>query len=92
MRAKDAGGNVDPTPASRIFNVATAAVGVSGTTLVVTAAAGAKDNLAITRPLPSVLRVTDAPGGAYTGSGVHVGADASGAAMRRSTAAPRGSP
>ena len=74
VRANDAGGNVDPTPASRIFNVATAAVGVSGTTLVVTAAAGAKDNLAITRPLPSVLRVTDVPSGAYTGSGVHVGA------------------
>ena len=40
----------------------------------VTAAAGAKDNFAITRPSASVLRVTDLPGGAYTGSGVHTGA------------------
>jgi hypothetical protein len=38
---------------------------------VVTAAAGAKDNLVITRPSASLLRVTDLPGGAYTGSGVH---------------------
>ena len=52
----------------------TAAVSVSGSTLVVTAAAGAKDNLAITHPSASVLRVTDSPGGAYTGSGVQVGA------------------
>ena len=40
----------------------------------VTAAAGAKDNLAITRPSASILRVTDSPSGAYTGSGVHTGA------------------
>jgi Ca2+-binding RTX toxin-like protein len=51
--------------------VQTAAVQVSGSTLVVTAAAGAKDNLAITRPSASVLRVTDLPGTVYTGSGVH---------------------
>ncbi len=43
-------------------------------TLVVTAAARAKDNLRISRPSPSTLRVTDFAGGAYTGSGVHVGA------------------
>jgi hypothetical protein len=66
-------GNPDPTPATRSFTVRTASVGVSGTTLVVTAATGTKDNLAITRPSPSVLRVTDLPGGPYTGSGVHTG-------------------
>ena len=41
------------------FTVRTASVGLSGTTLVVTAATGAKDNLAITRPSASTLRVTD---------------------------------
>ena len=40
----------------------------------VTAATGAKDNFAITRPSASILRVTDLPSGAYTGSGVHTGA------------------
>ena len=40
----------------------------------VTAAPGAKDNLVITRPSASTLRVTDFPSGAYTGSGVHTGA------------------
>ena len=40
----------------------------------VTAAAGAKDNLRISRPSGSVLRVTDFPSAPYTGSGVHVGA------------------
>jgi hypothetical protein len=74
VRAKDSAGNVDPTPASRTFNVKTAAISVSGTTLKVTAATGAKDNLAITSPSASTLRVTDLAGGAYTGSGVHVGA------------------
>jgi hypothetical protein len=74
VRAKDAAGSVDPTPASRSFTVRTAAVSVSGSTLMVTAAAGAKDNLAITRPSASALRVTDLAAGAYTGSGVHAGA------------------
>ena len=74
VRATDAAGNTDPTPASRTFTVKTAVVGVSGSTLVVTAAAGAKDNFAITSPSASVLRVTDLPSGAYTGSGVHTGA------------------
>ena len=54
--------------------VRTTAVSVSGTTLVVTSAAGAKDNLAITKPSASTLRVTNIPSGAYTGSGVHTGA------------------
>jgi hypothetical protein len=74
VRATDPVGNVDDTPASRTFTVATAEVKVSGSTLVVTAAAGAKDNLQITKPSPSTLRVTDFPSGAYTGSGVHTGA------------------
>ena len=73
VRAMDAVGNVDPTPATRSFTVRTAEVRVSGSTLVVTAAAGAKDNLVITKPTPSTLRVTDAPSGSYTGSGVHTG-------------------
>ena len=42
--------------------------------MTVSAASGARDNLAVTRPSPSTLRVTDLPGGAYTGSGVHTGA------------------
>jgi len=74
VRATDPAGNVDPTPAVRSFTVATAAVSVSGSTLVVTAATGAKDNLRISRPSPSILRVTDFPSGAYTGSGVKTGA------------------
>jgi hypothetical protein len=74
VRAKDPAGHVDPTPAVRSFTVRTAAVSVSGSALVVTAATGAKDNLAITRPSASTLRVTDVGGGAYTGSGIHAGA------------------
>ncbi len=73
VRATDAEGNTDPTPATRTFTVRTASVGVSGSTLVVTAAVGARDNFAITRPSASVLRVTDLPSGTYTGSGVHTG-------------------
>jgi tripartite motif-containing protein 71 len=74
VRTIDGAGNVDATPATRTFTVKTASVAVSGSTLVVTAAAGAKDNLKITRPSPATIRVMDAPGGAYTGSGVHTGA------------------
>jgi hypothetical protein len=74
VRARDGAGNVDPTPASRTFRVRTALIRVSGSTLVVTAAPGAKDNLRITRRSPSTLRVTDIPSGAYLGSGVRVGA------------------
>ena len=40
----------------------------------VTAAPGAEDNLQITRPSASIVRVTDFPAGAYAGSGVHTGA------------------
>ena len=66
--------NTDPTPAARTFTVRTASVTVSGSTLYVTAAQGAKDNLAINRPSALVLRITDLPNGAYTGSGIHTGA------------------
>ena len=74
IRAIDPAGNTDLTPASRAITVRTAAVSVSGSNLVVTAATGAKDNLQITRPSASTLRVTDLAAGAYTGSGVHTGA------------------
>jgi streptogramin lyase len=73
-RTIDAAGNVDASEATRTFTVKTASVAVSGSKLVITAAAGAKDNLKVTRPSASILRVMDAPGGTYTGSGVHVGA------------------
>jgi hypothetical protein len=74
VRATDPVENTDLTPETRSFTVKTAAISVSGSTLVVTAAPGAKDNLQITRPSPSTLRVTDLAAGAYTGSGVHTGA------------------
>jgi hypothetical protein len=77
VRAKDSVGNVDPTPASRSFTVKTASVSISGPTLKVTSAAGAKDNLVITKPSASTLRVTDLAGGVYTGSGVRTGAGCS---------------
>jgi hypothetical protein len=72
--AKDLAGNVDPTPASRSFTVKTAEVKRSGSTLMITAAQGAKDNLKISRPSSTTIRVTDLPAGAYTGSGVHTAA------------------
>jgi hypothetical protein len=67
-------GLTDPTPAARSFTVNTASISVSGSTLVVKAATGAKDNLQISRPSSSTIRVTDSPSGSYSGSGVHVGA------------------
>jgi hypothetical protein len=70
VRAIDQAGNVG-APASRPFTVRTAAVHISGSTLVVTAAVGAIDNFVITSPSASVLRVTDSANGTYTGSGVH---------------------
>jgi hypothetical protein len=73
VRAKDRAGNVDPTPATRSFTVDGVDIGVSGSTLVVAAGGGAKDNLKITRPSQSTVRVTDFAGGAYTGSGVQAG-------------------
>jgi hypothetical protein len=50
-----------------------AAVRVSNLTLLVKAAPGATDNLEITRPGPSTVRVTDVPGGRYSGSKVNPG-------------------
>jgi hypothetical protein len=72
VRATDPAGNTDPSPAERNFNLKTASVGVSGSTLVVSAAA-ARDNLRITRPSPSILRVSDLPSGPYTGAGLRAG-------------------
>jgi hypothetical protein len=74
-----AGGDVELTvrtsQASRWnFGVRAATVSRSGSTLVVTATPGAKDNLAITRPSASRLRVTDLAAGPYTGSRVDAGA------------------
>ena len=74
VRATDQAGNVDPTSASRTFTVDTAEVSRSGSTLTVTSATGAKDNLLITKPSASTLRVTDGASGPYTGSGIHTGA------------------
>ena len=51
----------------------TVSVSVQGSELVVRAGAGAKDNLAISRPSRFTLRVTDLPGGAFTGAVVHAG-------------------
>jgi subtilisin family serine protease len=67
-------GVTDPTPATRTFAVRAATVGVGASNLQVTAAPGAKDNLAITRISPSTLRVTNSPSGAYTGSTFNVDA------------------
>jgi hypothetical protein len=73
VRATGPWGKTDATPDSRNFTVRTAGVSVSGSVLVVTAASGAADNLAITRPSTSEIRITDSPSGPYSGSGVHVG-------------------
>ena len=74
VRATDPAGNVDPTPTSLGFSVQTASVKLVGSKLVIVAASGADDNLAITAPSASILRVTDLAGGPYRGSGVHTGA------------------
>jgi RTX calcium-binding nonapeptide repeat (4 copies) len=71
VRATDAAHNTDPSPASRTFTVKTAAISRSGSLLVVTAAAGAKDNFKVTKPSASTIQITDLPSGSYTGSGVH---------------------
>ncbi len=73
VRATDPAGNVGPE-ASRSFIVDTAEVSVAGSTLTVTAATRAKDNLRITKPSSTTLRITDLPSDRYTGSGVHAGA------------------
>ncbi len=80
VRARNSAG-LDPTPATRTFDIATASVAVTSGELRVIAAdgasggpGGAKDNFVLSRPSPSTFRVTDLPGGPYTGSGVHAGA------------------
>jgi hypothetical protein len=74
VRAVDRDGNPDPTPATRSVTVKTASVAVSGSSLLVSAAVGAKDDFAITKPTGTIIRITDLPAGTYTGSGVHTGA------------------
>src|SRR6476619_1430093 len=49
-------------------------VSVSGSTLTVMAPPGAKDNLQITRPSLSRIRVTDFASGPYTGAALDAGA------------------
>jgi hypothetical protein len=73
VRAVNQAGDVDPTPASRTFRVATAEIEVSDSILVVKGAVGAKDHFEITRPSPSTLRVTNVASGPYSGSGIHTG-------------------
>jgi hypothetical protein len=73
VRAVDAAGSVDATPASRSYTVSTASVEVSGATLVVQGTA-ADDNLRVTMPNASTLTVTNTAISGYSGSGVHVGA------------------
>jgi hypothetical protein len=51
-----------------------ASVRLSGKTLVFTAAPGARDNVEVTHPSRSTLRVTDRAGGLYTGSPIRAGA------------------
>jgi DNA-binding beta-propeller fold protein YncE len=63
------GGN----PGSIAISREPASVSVVGTVLSVEGALGARDNLAITRPSPSTLRVADFPRGVYTGSVVEAG-------------------
>ena len=72
-------GITDPTPAQRAFTVdtqvpvTTASVSVQDSALLIAAAPGAKDSLAVTRPSFYNVRVTDFPSGDYTGSGVDAG-------------------
>ena len=77
VQATDRVGYTDASPASATFTVRTASISVEHTALVVTAAPGAKDNLDISLPFVSIVRVSDFPSGAYTGSGVHAGAGCS---------------
>jgi hypothetical protein len=73
VRAWDAIGNLDTTPATHVINVRTAVVRIMDSELRIVAAEGAGDNLRITRPFPSVLRVMDRGEGPYPGSGVNPG-------------------
>ncbi len=75
VRATDRWANTDSTPAQRAFTVKTAEVSVNDArkTLRVTAAPGAGDNIVVSRPSTSTLRVTDLAAGPYAGSGLHTG-------------------
>ena len=74
VRATDSTGATDPTPATRSFTVRTASVSISGSTLVVTAAPGAKDNLRFGWRLEDFpLTVTDFPRPGGYGSGLDAG-------------------
>jgi hypothetical protein len=73
VRARAGAGKVDSTPATRSFSVETGEARVSGTTLLVTAAPGAEDNLTVVQPSDSRLRISDYPGDGERGSGLHPG-------------------
>jgi hemolysin type calcium-binding protein len=73
VRSVDAGGNVDPSPASRTFKVTTALVEVSGSKIVVTAAVGATDSFTVTKPTATQFQVSDFSSNVIHPSGVHVG-------------------
>ena len=73
VRAIDAAGSPDPTPATRTFTVATATVQSTGGTLSVQGVA-TDDNLRITKPNATTYTVSNAAIAGYAGSGLHVGA------------------
>lgn len=73
VRSVDAGGNVDPSPASRTFKVTTALVEVSGSKILVTAAVGATDSFTVTKPAATEFGVSDFSFSVIHPSGVHVG-------------------
>jgi lysophospholipase L1-like esterase len=63
---------------------------VSGSTLTVAAGAGESDNLVISRPSATSLRVADLPSAPYTGSVITAGAGCSQSAARQVTCAAAG--
>jgi beta-glucanase (GH16 family) len=69
----------DPVPA------AAASASVSGTTLLVKATPGSKDNLRVSRASGAKLRVTNYPGGSHPGSRVHAGAGCTQSGERATT-------
>ena len=73
VRARDVAGNFDPTPAARTITVETMSVAKSGASLVISAATAVTDNIQISRPSPTVLRVTNIAAPPYAGSGLHAG-------------------
>jgi 6-phosphogluconolactonase (cycloisomerase 2 family) len=61
------------SPSAIAVSPDTASVRVSGKTLVFTAPAGVRDNVAITQPSSSTLRITDRPSFPYTGAPIRAG-------------------